>query len=98
MNAKAKEAAKKVEDFQGKNLSPERGKKELQDSTTAIATETTMNDSNQKEEAAANGDAVPANAEIDSPKKQMSKGIASEDVLCREGLELVIRTNGNAST
>ena len=39
----------------------------------------------------------PANAEIDSPKKQMSKGIASEDVLCREGLELVIRTNGNAS-
>lgn len=39
----------------------------------------------------------PANAEIDSPKKQMRKGIAAEDVLCREGLELVIRTNGNAA-
>ena len=39
----------------------------------------------------------PADAEIDSPKKQMSKGISAEDVLCREGLELVIRTNGNAA-
>jgi hypothetical protein len=39
----------------------------------------------------------PANAVIDSPKKQMSKGISVEDVLCREGFELVIRTNGNAA-
>jgi len=39
----------------------------------------------------------PANAEIDSPKKQMSKGISVEDVLCKEWLELVIRTNGNAA-
>ena len=39
----------------------------------------------------------PVNAEIDSPKKQMKRGIAIEDVLCREGLELVIRTNGFAA-
>ena len=39
----------------------------------------------------------PANAEIDSPKKQMNKGISAEDVRCRGGLELVIRTNGNAA-
>ena len=35
--------------------------------------------------------------EIESPRKQMSKGVSVEDVLCREGLELVIRTNGNAA-
>ena len=35
-----------------------------------------------------------ANAEIDSPKKQMSRGVSVEDVLCRNGLELVIRING----
>ena len=34
---------------------------------------------------------------LDSPKKQMSRGILVEDVLCREGLELVIRINGNAA-
>ena len=36
----------------------------------------------------------PANAEVDSPKKQLKRGVSVEDVLCREGLELVIRTNG----
>ncbi|MDF2422389.1 MAG: hypothetical protein OPY06_05210 [Nitrosopumilus sp.] len=39
----------------------------------------------------------PANAEVDSPKKQTDRGIALENVLCREGRELVIRTNGNAA-
>ncbi|MGY5143269.1 MAG: hypothetical protein ACW9XH_02190 [Candidatus Nitrosopumilus sp. bin_32a] len=38
-----------------------------------------------------------ADATMDSPKKQMSRGVLVEDVLCREGLELVIRTNGNAA-
>lgn len=38
-----------------------------------------------------------ADATIDSPKKQMSRGVLVEDILCREGLELVIRTNGNAA-
>ncbi len=37
----------------------------------------------------------PVNADIDSPKKQIKRGISVEDVLCREGLELVIRTNGS---
>ena len=37
---------------------------------------------------------IPANAEVDSPKKQMKKGIAAEDVVCKEGLNLVIRSNG----
>ena len=38
-----------------------------------------------------------ADATMDSPKKQMSRGVLVEDILCREGLELVIRTNGNAA-
>jgi hypothetical protein len=38
-----------------------------------------------------------AEATIDSPKKQMNRGVLVEDVLCKEGLELVIRTNGNAA-
>ena len=37
---------------------------------------------------------LPVNAEIESPRKQMKTGISAEDVLCRTGLELVIRTNG----
>jgi len=37
---------------------------------------------------------VLANAEIDSPKKQMKRGVSVEDIVCRAGLELVIRTNG----
>ena len=36
---------------------------------------------------------VPVNGEIDTPKKQMKRGIAVEDITCRQGLELVIRTN-----
>ena len=39
---------------------------------------------------------VPANAEMESPKKQMKKGIAAEDVICNEGLSLLIRNNGDA--
>ncbi|MFB5636486.1 MAG: hypothetical protein ACE5RB_07625 [Nitrosopumilus sp.] len=39
----------------------------------------------------------PANGDVDSPRKQMKAGISAENVLCREGLELVIRTNGNAA-
>lgn len=38
-----------------------------------------------------------ADATMDSPRKQMSRGVLVEDILCREGLELVIRTNGNAA-
>ena len=36
----------------------------------------------------------PTNADIDSPRKQMVEGVLAQDVMCREGLELVIRTNG----
>ena len=36
---------------------------------------------------------VPVNGEIDAPKKQMKRGIAVEDITCRQGLDLVIRTN-----
>ncbi|MFB5620931.1 MAG: hypothetical protein ACE5RC_07365, partial [Nitrosopumilus sp.] len=39
----------------------------------------------------------PANGDVDSPKKQMKAGVSAENVLCRDGLELVIRTNGNAA-
>ncbi|MDH5462810.1 MAG: hypothetical protein OEY17_01815 [Nitrosopumilus sp.] len=39
----------------------------------------------------------PANGDIESPRKQMKRGISAEDVICREGLELVIRTNGFAA-
>ena len=39
---------------------------------------------------------IPANAEIESPKKQMKNGIAAEDVVCKAGLNLVIRNNGDA--
>ena len=39
---------------------------------------------------------IPANAEVESPKKQMKKGIAAEDVICKTGLSLVIRNNGDA--
>ena len=35
----------------------------------------------------------PVNGDIDAPKKQMKNGIAIEDITCRHGLELVIRTN-----
>ena len=36
---------------------------------------------------------LPINADIESPRKQMKMGISAEDILCRTGLELVIRTN-----
>jgi hypothetical protein len=36
----------------------------------------------------------PINADIDSPRKQMEKGILAQDIICRGELELVIRTNG----
>ena len=35
--------------------------------------------------------------ELESPRKQMEKGISAQDVLCKTGLELVIRANGNAA-
>lgn len=38
---------------------------------------------------------LPVNAEIESPRQQMNKGTSPENILCREGLELVLRTNGN---
>jgi len=38
-----------------------------------------------------------ANGDVDSPKKQMKRGVLAENVMCREGLELVIRTNGFAA-
>ena len=37
---------------------------------------------------------LPINADIESPRKQMKMGISAEDILCKAGLELVIRTNG----
>ena len=37
---------------------------------------------------------LPINADIESPRKQMKMGISAEDILCRNGLELVIRANG----
>ena len=37
---------------------------------------------------------LPINAEIESPRKQMKIGISAGDILCKMGLELVIRTNG----
>ena len=38
--------------------------------------------------------ANPANADVESPKKQMKRGIAVEDITCKAGLSLVIRTSG----
>ena len=37
---------------------------------------------------------LPINADVESPRKQMKMGISAEEVICRNGLELVIRTNG----
>ena len=37
---------------------------------------------------------LPINAETESPIKQMKDGISPENILCREGLELVVRING----
>ncbi|QLH05050.1 hypothetical protein C5F49_06755 [Nitrosopumilus oxyclinae] len=38
---------------------------------------------------------LPVNAEIDTPKQQMNKGVSPENILCVEALELVIRSNGS---
>lgn len=38
-----------------------------------------------------------ANGDVDSPREQMKRGVSAEDVICREGLELIIRTNGLAA-
>jgi len=37
---------------------------------------------------------IPINADIDSPRKQMAEGVSAQDVICRDVLEKVIRTNG----
>jgi hypothetical protein len=37
---------------------------------------------------------IPANADIESPKKQLKKGIPIEEIQCNVGRELVIRNNG----
>ncbi len=37
---------------------------------------------------------LPINADVESPRKQMKTGISAGEVICRNGLELVIRTNG----
>ena len=37
---------------------------------------------------------LPINADIESPRKQMKMGISADDILCKTGLELVIRING----
>ncbi len=34
---------------------------------------------------------------IDSPRKQMAKGIAAEDVTCKTGFTLMIRISGDAA-
>ena len=36
----------------------------------------------------------PVNADTESPKKQIKRGIPAEDITCKTGLSLVIRTNG----
>ena len=38
---------------------------------------------------------LPVNAEIESPRQQMNKGIFPENILCKSELELVIRINGS---
>ena len=37
---------------------------------------------------------IPINANIDSPRKQMAEGVSVQDVICRDVLEKIIRTNG----
>jgi hypothetical protein len=38
--------------------------------------------------------AIPVNAEVEAPKKQLKKGILAENITCKEGLNLIIRNNG----
>ena len=37
---------------------------------------------------------IPANADIESPKKQLKKGIPIDDIICKKGLDFIIRNNG----
>ena len=37
---------------------------------------------------------IPVDAQIESPKKQMKRGVSAEEVICKEGLNLIIRNNG----
>jgi len=37
---------------------------------------------------------VPVNAEVEAPKKQLKNGIPIEDIICKVGLNLIIRNNG----
>ena len=37
--------------------------------------------------------AIPVNAEVEAPKKQLKKGIPIEDITCKTGLNLIIRNN-----
>lgn len=39
----------------------------------------------------------PSFGDLESPKKQMNQGTLAQDVICKTGLELVIRTNGFAA-
>lgn len=39
--------------------------------------------------------AIPVNAEVEAPKKQLKKGIPIEDIICKPGLDLIIRNNGS---
>jgi hypothetical protein len=40
------------------------------------------------------GIGFPINAQIESPKKQLKLGVSPENIICKTGLELVIRING----
>ncbi|MFB5616949.1 MAG: hypothetical protein ACE5RS_07390 [Nitrosopumilus sp.] len=40
------------------------------------------------------GIGFPASAQIESPKKQLKQGVSPENIICKAGLELVIRTSG----
>jgi len=37
---------------------------------------------------------IPVNAQIESPKKQLEKGTLPENIVCKEGFQLIIRNNG----
>nr|WP_179372984.1 hypothetical protein [Nitrosopumilus ureiphilus] len=39
----------------------------------------------------------PSYGDLESPRKQMEQGTLAQDVICKSGLELVIRTNGFAA-
>jgi len=38
---------------------------------------------------------IPVNGDIESPKKQLEKGIPIENIICKHGLDLILRNNGN---